>query len=987
MGTTHCTANGQCRGSGIKGGADAPGDDSPLPVPGGLDGEPEGGLQSRRLEAKMAECQKLREQLQASEMAREQEHRELVELKAEVERQRTGSKTQVVALLPEQGRFTALLFGLSGGGKSHLGNLLLGIDSFEASMPHQPATTTRLCEAEDGSLVVLDCAGLGSNVLSQEAVVASVKDVSLQAPDGIDAMLFVMKNDRIDDDLIARFIFITQFLMGEACLKSLYIVITFAPHFPGDKKEADAWVKKQLDLNWRFRYIYTLVGSSTDRFIFVDNPDPASKEPHADERRCASRDAVMRALCGHPRKSLPPFCTSIMSRSRELLQNNNSGSWEARRQEFGIKEQQITQLQSQLQSLQQDLVRIRQSGQGKEQRLVVEVESCLREVSQELHRARMERRVLSDKICGTVRAQACMDPMFHQQALWQVHTAAAAFRDRFIFASAPKGTNQAFETACRRLMSLFGSLQHPPQSPHPQQQLHGHQQQLNSHHHNVAARAVHQHKAACANGHSGHHGGHHHAGQNGQISGYPPQPAPAQAHVGHRHVAEQQLQQQQHQQQQSAAMQQAAGGAPAQAQWQEAWIHQQHQQHGHAVSAQVQHGQHRMHNAGSAYMPGGCMSCSGAMPNMGTTGSDLQPAHGPAHGGQDGQLPPLPPPNHPPGQVTSLPIAGFLTKQALQEAAARRSLDREYTCGSSGVFGSENSDCFSDEGDCVEVMNGATVPKAGAIEPASGDNSVIIRADTRQSTKMPEDTWCGAWWCVELPSFLFEIVRKAPGELFYQECGMPIGKKARSAMLTPKGPTAVCGLASAPGDSQGCYFEMRFEGWNNHPAQHLIHLFINEQPRITVRRMLQEKHPEALPAPPKQFDEESRAQATATCPATPGRDQLPATFSRQVSPTKSNGPLQMLASAFKSESGDAGQTLLQQGQIFAPNCGQQLPQQFHHTHLHHHYHHHQKQHAGPQQAHPGWAHRSQSQHALGPQPTIYERSDSGVSGVSGASLA
>ena len=48
-------------------------------------------------------------------------------------------------------------------------------------------------EAEDGSLTMLDTIGMGDTELTQEQVAQSIRDVALQAPKGVDVLLFVMK--------------------------------------------------------------------------------------------------------------------------------------------------------------------------------------------------------------------------------------------------------------------------------------------------------------------------------------------------------------------------------------------------------------------------------------------------------------------------------------------------------------------------------------------------------------------------------------------------------------------------------------------------------------------------------------------------------------------------------------------------------------------------------------------------------------------------
>jgi len=143
-------------------------------------------------------------------------------------------------------------------------------------------------------------------------VVASIRDVALSAPRGIDVLLFVMRHARITDDAIARLIYVTEYLWGKECLLNLYIVVTHASRFVVRPDEAEAWIERQAEMNWRFRHIYGLVGNNPNRFIFVDNPDPQSEEPNIEGRQAASRDALMKVLALHPRDVVPPFTHAMM---------------------------------------------------------------------------------------------------------------------------------------------------------------------------------------------------------------------------------------------------------------------------------------------------------------------------------------------------------------------------------------------------------------------------------------------------------------------------------------------------------------------------------------------------------------------------------------------------------------------------------------------------------------------------------------------------
>ncbi|CAK9076785.1 GTPase IMAP family member 4 (Immunity-associated nucleotide 1 protein) (IAN-1) (hIAN1) (Immunity-associated protein 4), partial [Durusdinium trenchii] len=224
--------------------------------------------------------------------------------------------------LPPGGRFTVMMFGMTGSGKSALGNLLAGYDHFVSGDDTASVTNNQSVlkyEAPDRSLVLLDTIGLGDTELDQDKVVANIRDSALSAPNGVDAMVFVMRSGRITDDVIARLIYATEYLWGTECLLNLYIVVTYASRYVTQREEAAAWIERQCELNWRFRHIYSLVGNNENRILFVDNPDPADGEPLTRLRRHNSRQNILKAFVNHPRDIIPPFTHAMMKKAQEKM--------------------------------------------------------------------------------------------------------------------------------------------------------------------------------------------------------------------------------------------------------------------------------------------------------------------------------------------------------------------------------------------------------------------------------------------------------------------------------------------------------------------------------------------------------------------------------------------------------------------------------------------------------------------------------------------
>eukprot|EP00930_Biecheleria_cincta_P086667 TRINITY_DN75932_c0_g1_i1.p1 TRINITY_DN75932_c0_g1~~TRINITY_DN75932_c0_g1_i1.p1 ORF type:complete len:161 (+),score=21.47 TRINITY_DN75932_c0_g1_i1:115-597(+) len=84
-------------------------------------------------------------------------------------------------------KMTVMMFGMTGAGKSALGNLLAGHQYFASGDDTASVTNKQSVmryEAADGSLIVLDTIGLGDTQIDQEKVVNSIRDSALSAPNG-----------------------------------------------------------------------------------------------------------------------------------------------------------------------------------------------------------------------------------------------------------------------------------------------------------------------------------------------------------------------------------------------------------------------------------------------------------------------------------------------------------------------------------------------------------------------------------------------------------------------------------------------------------------------------------------------------------------------------------------------------------------------------------------------------------------------------------
>mmetsp|Transcript_54861 Transcript_54861/g.102957 ORF Transcript_54861/g.102957 Transcript_54861/m.102957 type:complete len:613 (-) Transcript_54861:150-1988(-) len=226
--------------------------------------------------------------------------------------------------VPPGRRLTMMMFGMTGSGKSSMGNLIAGSDVFAAG--DDTASITNMdsvmrWEAEDASLILLDTIGLGDTEIDQEKVVASLRDAVESAKDGVDILAYVMQNARITDDAIMRLIYVTECLWGQECLPNLYVVVTRASKYAHGREEADAWIQRQVEVSWRFKYIYSIVGNDPKKFIFIDNPGPNSGEPGIENRRKASRDALMKMCSLHQRDAISPLTQELLKPVHEVTQN------------------------------------------------------------------------------------------------------------------------------------------------------------------------------------------------------------------------------------------------------------------------------------------------------------------------------------------------------------------------------------------------------------------------------------------------------------------------------------------------------------------------------------------------------------------------------------------------------------------------------------------------------------------------------------------
>jgi len=251
-----------------------------------------------------------------------------------------------VPTLPPGQHMTVMLFGMTGSGKSGLGNLVAGQEIFKSADTTRSVTrmdSVLRYEAPDGSLVVLDTVGLGDTELGEEQVAMGIRDVCLSAPSGIDMIIYVMKLGRITDQCLARLIYVTQYLWGNESLLNLYVVVTCAPRYLQSQEAAFEWIQNQAEQDQRFSHLFMLVGQNPSRFVFVENPpiDKSSKwAGEIEAKRNLSYRSMFQSICDHPRDLVPPFTQAMMKQVQVAVKEE--------REELNEKQQEVARIQKEL---------------------------------------------------------------------------------------------------------------------------------------------------------------------------------------------------------------------------------------------------------------------------------------------------------------------------------------------------------------------------------------------------------------------------------------------------------------------------------------------------------------------------------------------------------------------------------------------------------------------------------------------------------------
>lgn len=222
------------------------------------------------------------------------------------------------------GHWTVMVLGKTGSGKSHLANLLLGYHAFESGDSLGSLTnehSVRKGTSNDGRLTVLDTIGFGDTRLPPETVVRSLRDTALEAPQGIDAIMFVMKKERATAVEQEIFAYVTELLFGPLCLPNLYIVMTHAGRLAKDVESRKPWLKENIAASPQFNsMVSTLAGDPIKRIAFIENSNPADADDDDDRLLAGKRQqrALAEILGLLYQHKAAPYIHGIMRKAGEL---------------------------------------------------------------------------------------------------------------------------------------------------------------------------------------------------------------------------------------------------------------------------------------------------------------------------------------------------------------------------------------------------------------------------------------------------------------------------------------------------------------------------------------------------------------------------------------------------------------------------------------------------------------------------------------------
>jgi len=287
-----------------------------------------------------------------------------------------------------------MVFGKTGAGKSHLANTLLGFPAFASGDSLASVTneqSVRRAISRDGSLTLLDTIGFGDTSLPPETVIKSLRDTALEAPEGIDALLFVMKKERVTAVEHEIFTYVTTMLFGPNCLPNMFIVVTRAGRLAKDIGSRGPRLKEQTKTSTQFgAMVGALGGDPVEKVLFVENPDPKEAEDEEDRQLSMRKQertiAEIRDLLS--RHNDRPYRHSIMQRAGEL---HNAHLQELRKElRSRIEEEVRAELARERGVIQQDGQKLRQEVEKQRQDLEVREEEMSKRFEDEWTKVREE---------------------------------------------------------------------------------------------------------------------------------------------------------------------------------------------------------------------------------------------------------------------------------------------------------------------------------------------------------------------------------------------------------------------------------------------------------------------------------------------------------------------------------------------------------------------------------------------------------------------
>jgi len=200
----------------------------------------------------------------------------------------------------QKSKINLLLAGVTGAGKSSLGNLLSGAETFKVS--DKAVSETKDHSVATGNLkgievTVIDTMGLNDTNDSQTIVRSKITKAIKSMKGGFDVLLFVVKLDRYTAAEHIAFEYLCHAILGEECFDNAYVVFTHCHakyvRPPKSEEEQKNWLAESRKKNHNLN---SLLNSVNNKFIFVCNPPVDADDTEQEDKNKKLRDLTVEGI-------------------------------------------------------------------------------------------------------------------------------------------------------------------------------------------------------------------------------------------------------------------------------------------------------------------------------------------------------------------------------------------------------------------------------------------------------------------------------------------------------------------------------------------------------------------------------------------------------------------------------------------------------------------------------------------------------------------